>query len=623
LNDRRIGPWAAVALLVVCSVVAPARAAEQRAAPPAPYLDGLDLTVPAQETFRDWPSPALRGQAYWLPWGGSALQRASMFNRPIFFFLSVNWSGPSARMLAGPLADPRVLQEINRGFISVRVNADLRPDLRERYQTGTWPAIEFLLPNGNPMLSAVNDAGKDLPITSGATDRDSLQFLVREGAKYWNLAPGDLLARASAWVRAEGPRKPLLGVPDAAASDKVADWMAANADRIDGGFGAAPKYVVPFLVEYAALRADRGADGSLKHALLTLERILASPLFDPSAGGVRRLAAAPSFGELHPEKMLAGNASLIRDLTFAIRESGADSLRGALSSTSRFLVDVLQREGGGFYLAWIPGSAETGSGPETDRLVLSGPTVMAAAALLRAAAVLNEPEFELAALAALDFVVERGFDPEAGMRHALEPAPSTRVYLETLADTALGFLDAYESTGLRELRDAAKSIADVALRVLRDPESQALFDHEADALPQGLLANPRWPIRPNVRLARALIRLDLHGLRSGYRERALEILGYFCGNLSGFRVHGIEAAVAIEEAIAEPLKIRISGATDDARTRALRRGALLAPWAWTVVLEGEAAGPAHAVVSFGSEERRVDDPAALPAIIGGMLRDRR
>jgi hypothetical protein len=55
----------------------------------------------------------------------------------------------------------------------------------------------------------------------------------------------------------------------------------------------------------------------------------------------------------------------------------------------------------------------------------------------------------------------------------------------------------------------------------------------------------------------------------------------------------------------------------------LRRSALLAPRAWTILLEGEAAGPAHAVLSFGSEVRRVDDPAALPAIIGGMLRDGR
>jgi uncharacterized protein YyaL (SSP411 family) len=286
LNARRIGRVAVRLLLAVCWLGAPVGAEDGRP-PAAPYLDGLDLTVPSQETFRDWPSPAVRGQAYWLPWGVSALQRASMFNRPIFFFLSVNWSGPSARMLAGPLSERRILEAINQGFVSVRVNADLRPDLRERYQTGSWPAIEFLLPNGNPMLSDVNDAGKDLPITTGATDAAALQFLVREGAKYWGLAPADLLARASAWVRTEGPRKPLLGVPDAAASDKVADWMTANADRTDGGFGAAPKYVVPFLVEYAALRAGRGADGSLAHARMTVERILASPLFDERAGGVR------------------------------------------------------------------------------------------------------------------------------------------------------------------------------------------------------------------------------------------------------------------------------------------------------------------------------------------------
>jgi len=577
------------------------------------YLEGLDLALPTQELFRQWPSSELVERPYWLPWGGGALNRAALFNRPIFFVLDVNWSRAAAATVQGALADRGVLREVNRGFVSVRVNADMRPDVRERYRTGSWPTIAFLLPNGKPMLSRVNDQGVDRPITTGAVDVEPLLFLLREGSKYWSLVPDELVRRADEWSKTEGPRKPLLGVVEASASDKMAQWMLANADGTDGGFGAAPKFVIPGLVGYTTLRAARGADDLVDHGLWTLDRLVVSPLYDEIDGGIRRLAAAPDFGDVQSEKLLAGNATLVRELALSLRYRESQALREALRSTTAFVSNVLHRDGGGFYLAQVAAEPDRvdGAPPPVDSIVLAGPNAMAGAAMIRAAATLEDPELERIGLEALHLVRDRAFSSGRGVRHVIEPIPSTRQYLEALADTAFGFLDAYETTGDDSFLNAARAIADDAIASLDDPDSSAMLDHKPDAIALGLLGNPRRPLLANVRMARALTRLHLHGFGERYREAALGILGYFSGDLSGFRAHGIEAALGIEEAISEPLRIVVVGPAAESRTRELRRAAVNSPWPWTIVTSDVESSRSAARIRWRGRTVSVEDPAAL------------
>lgn len=602
--------WAAVVgLALACT----AGGVGSRADEPAPatefFLDGLDRAAPSQETFKGWPPAELVERHYWLPWGAAALGRAALFDRPIFFLLDVGWSRSAAETLAGALSDPRVIAAINSGFVAVRVNADMRPDVRERYQTGTWPVIAFLLPDGRPMLSSANEQGQDLPITTGAVDAETLLFLVREGAKYWSLERDSLFERGAAWALTEGPPRPLFGVVGTGASDKFAEWLRVNADRTDGGFGAAPKFVLPSFVEYASLRRGRGVADLVEHASFSLRRLLDGPLFDWEQGGAYRIAAAPSFGGVEREKMLSTNTALLRELTFELRERPRPELRQALQLTARFVLQGLAREGGGFYLAQLP--APPGQAAGVDGTVLAGPNALAGAALLRAAALLEDPELERAGRAALDYVVGAALEPGGGVRHVLEPTPSTRTYLETLADTAAGFVDGYEATGDRRLLDAARAAADLALAELRDADSPALLDHPVDPRDVGLVSRPRRPMRPNVRLARAMIRMTHLGSGPSYRASALQILASFCGDLSGFRTHGIAAALALEEASAEPLLVRVVGPRDADATRALRFAALRSPWPWTVIESVEAAPPAFAELVRGGAQTRVADAAEL------------
>jgi uncharacterized protein YyaL (SSP411 family) len=571
-------------------------AEEPTSAPASPLYESYDPRVPALESYRDWPPDELLERFYGLPWSRLSFRRSELFGQPVFLVLTVDWSRAAQRLATEVLTDPDVLRMLNQGYISIVVNADLRPDVRERYQTGAWPGMAFLLPNGKPMLSEANDLGVAKPITTSELDEDTLLFLLREGLVYWKTWTRVLIDAGDRWADEEGPLPPDAGPVDASASELAARWLLGNADREDGGFGAAPKFLVPALDEYSALREARSLPALRRHSRLTLTQLVSSPLFDERDGGMHRLAAAPSFGRVEYEKMLTGK------------------------------VQTLGRPGGGFYLAQgaDPTSADggqywrgkrRGDAPPIDKLVLSGPNATAGAALVRAGMLLGDEQLVEAGRAALDLVLERGFRAGRGVGHVIEPMQDPRIYLSTQAEASLALLDAYEATGTRRYFEAARNIVDFAGHNLKDPGEPAYRDHLAGAFPLGLLGNARRPLRPNVRLARAMLRLALHGAGEQYREQAYSVLGGFCGDLASFGVHGVEAALAVEEAISEPLRIRISGAGDAAATAALRRAAVNSPWPWTLVIEGDDTGQPEAELIRGGETRRVVDADALHAAV--------
>lgn len=593
------------------------------------YFESFDPAVPALETYRDWPPDEALERFYGLPWSRMAFRRAELFGRPVFFVLAVNWNRPSQRLAKEILADPTVARTLNQGYISVVVNADLRPDIRERYQTGAWPAMAFLLADGNPMLSNANDVGEAQPITTSTLNKETLTFLLREGTVYWKKWPGLLMSLGAQWMESEGPEAPEPGPVDAAASELMARWLLGNADREEGGFGVSPKFLVPGLDEYAALREARSLPALRHQSRLTLEKLVASPLFDGREGGIHRLAAAPSYKEIQYEKLLAGNAHLMRELTWSLRGSDSEKLRTALRKTATFVTGTLGRPGGGFFLAQAADTRSADGGeywrrggrgepPPVDELVLSAPNATAGAALLRAGIMLGEQQFIDAGQAALDVVYEQGYRAARGVRHAIDPPMERGVYLSTQAGVALAFLDAYETTGRQRYLDAADDIVAFTNRNLRSERHSAFSDHLPESSPIGLLGNERRPFRPNVRLARAMIRLAIHGVDDGYREQALGVLEYYAGDLSAFGVHGVEAALAIEETLAEPLLIRISGPRDAAATISLRRAATRSAWPWTVVLTGSGDGEPVAELTWRGESTDVRDAEALHEAIAAI-----
>ena len=612
----------------------PAPAGENPIAPATVpfFLKGVDLSLPAQEAFRGWPpEEVVDGHLYWLPWIGPTFQKAAMFDRPVLLVLHAPWSRPSQRLFTETLKDPEVVRAINEGYVLIVVDADRRPDIQQRYQTGTWPVIAFLLPDGKPMISKANPRGVAAPITAGLVDPPTMKFLLREARTYYLRDAQPLKDKGARWVELEGQNKPKTGSVGLEASSALERWLVGSADRTDGGFGGGARFLVPGLTEYAAILAARGEAGLEEPASLMLTKLLASPLYDRRDGGVHRLAMTPAWGGVQFEKMLETNAQLLRELTLLDRRTDSEDLRAALRATARFLTTVLARPGGGYYLAQMadPRSKDGGAywdakddgkkPPPLDRLVISGTNALAGAALLRTGTLLGDAALEKAGRDAVDFVLSRGFEKGRGVSHVLEPSPDGRRDLADQAETAFGLADAFETTGERRYLDAVRDIVQFCMRNMLSPGETALRDMVPEARPQGILGNARWPLRENVLLARVLLRLAALGEGDDYREQAASILATFGGDLVPFGVQATSAALAIEESVRPPVTIRIDGRPDGRDTLALRRAANGLPNLWCVVATGNVgAAKASATVSFKGETRKAGSADELARCVREM-----
>ncbi len=616
-------PPARRAIVAVVVFWAMAAAAAQSADPPRSggTASFWRTDLPAQEAFRDWPPAELLDRLYWFPWSPFAFQRAALFERPVFLLLTVSWSRPARRMLEQTLQDRRVQRSLNAGWLCVLVDADRRPDVRERYQTGVWPVGAFLLPDGLPMLSQANPEGVARPITTGYVDAEALLFLLREGRIYFDRWQNLLSGVGEVWREREGEPEWVAGQIGESASDDLARWLLGNADRRDGGVGRAPKFLVPRFVEYGALRDARLAPAVFDFARFSLVKIVESPLYDRAAGGLKRIATAPDWQGIEEEKLLSRNTELLREAVFALRlgEEDAEVLEQALGQTARFAIRVLGRPGGGFYLAQHPPLGAEDAEPGVDRLVLSGPNAQAGAALLRAGAWLGDPALEQAGRQALRLVLERGYVRGRGVAHVIEPDGDPWRYLESQAEVALAFVDAYEATGESQWLDAAEDIVRFVQENLTDPESPLFLDHVPRPDAVGLLAQKRHPLRPNAELAQTMVRLALLGRGEAYAARARQLLGAVAGDLTRFGVHGIPAALAVETLLREPLRIVLEGAAAGPEEPAWRRAALNAPWGWVVVETGNGQGAPRARLRWRETERVVDEASALARAVRELV----
>src|SRR6478609_8198193 len=84
----------------------------------------------------------------WLPWGGAAFARARAEQKPVLLSISATWCHSCHEMDRTSYADPFIATLINERFVPIRVDADDRPDISERYNLGGWPTTAFLTPDG-------------------------------------------------------------------------------------------------------------------------------------------------------------------------------------------------------------------------------------------------------------------------------------------------------------------------------------------------------------------------------------------------------------------------------------------------------------------------------------------
>jgi hypothetical protein len=338
----------------------------------------------------DETSPYLRQHAanpvQWFPWGDEALRRATEEDKPIFLsigYASCHWCHVMAHE---SFEDPATAADLAKWFISIKVDREERPDLDTVYMTATqaltgtggWPMSVFCTPDGRPFY-----AGTYFPPVE-RHGMPSFRRVVRALGEAWVNERAQVLAQADALVGAvrkelslaeimneaavvsaatsgggaDGQSDPSFGAaatsgldPEAALSH-VATELAAGFDPHWGGFGPAPKFPRPTLVELCLRRAragGAGADQARHMALRTLDAMAAGGIYDHLVGGFCRYSTDARWLVPHFEKMLTDQALLARAYLHAWQDTGQRDYLGVVTETLDFVLRDLSTPEGALY----------------------------------------------------------------------------------------------------------------------------------------------------------------------------------------------------------------------------------------------------------------------------------
>ncbi len=289
----------------------------------------------------------------WYAWGPEALERARTQDRPILLsigYAACHWCHVMERE---SFEDAETAALMNEQFVSIKVDREERPDLDSIYMDavqamnghGGWPLTAFLTPAGEPFYAGTYyppEPRHGMPafrqVLTGIAEawRDRRNEVTLQGARVV-----EHIARAAELV-ADG--EPLTS--DIA--DTATRTLLGSFDGRWGGFGGAPKFPQPMVLEFLLRRSLRGVPDSADMAATTLDRMADGGIFDHLGGGFARYSTDAMWLVPHFEKMLYDNAQLARLYTRAWQVTQTHGYRRVATSTLRYLLREMRQPEGGF-----------------------------------------------------------------------------------------------------------------------------------------------------------------------------------------------------------------------------------------------------------------------------------
>lgn len=309
----------------------------------------------------------------WHPWNEEALERARRENKPILLSIGYSACHWCHVMAHESFADPDTAAVMNRLFVNIKVDREERPDLDRIYQLahqliarrpGGWPLTMFLEPDGQvPFFGGTYfppEARQGMP---------GFRDLLERIAAFHATQPDEL--RASV----DGMRAALAHLAPAPPADQPAldsgplrrsrEILGEQADREAGGFGDAPKFPHPALIDRllrhwrTEARSQEPDRDALLLVALTLKGMADGGIYDQLGGGFCRYSVDRWWSIPHFEKMLHDNGPLLALYAQMFQVSGDEQFRTVARETAGWALREMRLPGGGFCAAL---DADSGGG---------------------------------------------------------------------------------------------------------------------------------------------------------------------------------------------------------------------------------------------------------------------
>jgi uncharacterized protein len=465
--------------------------------------------------FHFSPRPNRAHEIKWRGWSEEAFAEAGRLDRPILLSISAVWCHWCHVMDETTYSNAGVIDLINREYVPIRVDNDLRPDINQRYNMGGWPTTAFLTSSGD--------------ILTGATylPADQMADALARVAAYYQANRPEIASRVL-----EGRKRAGSGVTRSAGRledgivEGVVEAVKNAYDPEYGGFGSAPKFPQTDAILLLLEQAQLGDDPELRAmATHTLKMMAAGGTYDHVEGGFFRYSTTQDWSVPHFEKMLEDHAGLVSALALA-------GLHDALDTTTAYLDMVLRDPATGLYAGSqdadehyysldADGRAQADA-PYVDRRIYTSWNAALAIAYLDASVRCERPLLRERAATMLERLFKDRYRSGAGLTHSEDVAGQLPDQVWGLWAAVRAHQAGLGGHWLAAARDIAEHIEDR----YADPELGGYFDHAGtDQL--GRLGDHIKPLVENSIAAIALVELDElvgdpDGPYSARARRALE-----------------------------------------------------------------------------------------------------
>ncbi len=299
---------------------------------------------------------AMHQPIQWHEWGEEAFALSRRENKPILLDIGAVWCHWCHVMDRESYEDPEIAEIVNQRFVAIKVDRDERPDIDSRYQVavqaisgqGGWPLTAFLTSDGKPFYGGTYFPPDDhygrpsfkrvlLAISDAHQNKNtdvSEQAKMVEGA----------IANSESMAGKTGELSPQV-------VEEIVEAALRAFDETNGGFGSAPKFPHPSMIDLLIDQYRRSEDDRLKNIFVpTLEKMARGGVYDQLAGGFHRYSVDERWIVPHFEKMSYDNSELLKNYVHAYQATRdqffADVARDIIRWMDEWLSD---RERGGFY----------------------------------------------------------------------------------------------------------------------------------------------------------------------------------------------------------------------------------------------------------------------------------
>lgn len=508
----------------------------------------------------------------WQHFEPATLKAAAAADRPVLMLLTAPWCQHCRDLLATSFQNPAVVQLVNDAFVPIHVDAERRPDVNQRYGTGSWPTIAWLTPEG------------ELIAHDNWLDADALRSQLERVRTTWQKDKQDIRrGLRELWShQSDRPAQP-RGKLRREMVDDITDAIYEKFDHRHGGFGDGSKFPHPEAIDFALVQVMKRDDERMREVVtLTLDRMMESPLHDIVDGGFFRFSRTPDWHSPDYEKLLDQNALVLRAYLEGYQVFGKVAYRATAEGIVEWLLQTMRDPHTGAFAGsqdgdgdWFVGDKEERSrrqAPALDRTVYCHGNALAVSSLFKAAAVLSRPDWREQAMTTLRFLLDHLWDGQ-DVHHYWDGTYHLPGLLGDQAHLIRALIDASQNTGNADLLMPAEVIAERAI-ARHKAGSGGFYDILHDPGNQGSMRRRNRSILDNATMAESLVRLSYLSRRPEFYAEAVAALESFVNDYKEYGYYVAGYGRAVDLIFYEPLFLTIVGDRESPELVELRRTAL-------------------------------------------------